>query len=121
MPHRLLREDPGCMVVDQHAVNKVKDLVTDKVLILRGHKFRPWLPSVPAPIQSVVEGWLQLKVILVEVCEEVICAKDFRNLHELVTVVLTMKEGLLFESHASEHAAQAPDVKRVVIKLQVDE
>jgi len=35
-------------------------------------------------------------------------------------VVFTLKEGLLQEDHSGEHASKTPDIKRVVIGLQID-
>ena len=36
----------------------------------------------------------------------------------LVVVIVAVEEGLLAEDHRGEHAAERPDVERVVIHLQ---
>mmetsp|Transcript_87004 Transcript_87004/g.193546 ORF Transcript_87004/g.193546 Transcript_87004/m.193546 type:complete len:309 (+) Transcript_87004:276-1202(+) len=67
----------------------------------------------------MVEMRIQLLSVLVQVGEQAISAKDARNLHQLVLVVITVEEGLPSEDHAREHAPQAPDIQGVVVELVV--
>jgi len=50
--------------------------------------------------------------------EQVICAKNFGNFHQLVVVVTTMKERFLAKNHASKHASKRPHVQTVVVILE---
>ena len=47
--------------------------------------------------------------------------KNVDDLHKLIVVIRAVEEGLLFEDHPREHAAQRPDVQGVVVELQVHE
>lgn len=46
--------------------------------------------------------------------------KYLRDLHQLVVVVMAVKERLFSEDHSCEHAAQGPHVQAVIIVLQVN-
>jgi hypothetical protein len=70
---------------------------------------------------DVVVMAVQCHVVLLHIRKEFIRAKHFRNLNELVVVVLALEERFLLENHARKHAAKRPDVQRVVINLQINQ
>lgn len=61
--------------------------------------------------ENVVIVAVQCHVVLLDIVEQVIGAKDLGNFHQLVVVVLALEERLFLENHAGEHAAQRPDVQ----------
>lgn len=76
-------------------------------------------------------------MILVDIRVKLICAKDFGNLDQLVIVVMPVEERFLaedlddarkylmydedreFPHHRSEHAAITPQIKTVIIFLEI--
>ena len=58
-------------------------------------------------------------MILINVGEELLCAEDLGDLHQLVIVVFALEEGLLLEDHASEHAPQRPNIETIIVHLQI--
>ena len=89
------------------------------MLVLAIDEFVPgFLGVLP---NHIVVLLIESHIILVNVSVELICAEHLGNLHELVVVVLALEEWLLLEDHTGEHAAEGPDVQRVVIGLQVNE
>lgn len=89
------------------------------MLVLAVHELVPRLLGVLA--EDVVVVGVEGDVVLVDVSEELVGAEHLGDLDQLVIVVLTLEEGLLLEYHASEHAAEGPDVEGVIVGLQVDE
>jgi len=89
------------------------------VLVLAVDEFVPGLLGVLT--NHIVVLLIESHIILVNVGVELVCAEYLGDLHELVVVVLALEEWLLLEDHAREHAAEGPDVQRVVIGLQVNE
>jgi hypothetical protein len=59
-------------------------------------------------------------IVLIHVGEEFISAEDLSDLNQLIIVILALEEGLLLEDHTCEHAPERPDVKRVIVSLQVN-
>mmetsp|Transcript_15062 Transcript_15062/g.41272 ORF Transcript_15062/g.41272 Transcript_15062/m.41272 type:complete len:243 (-) Transcript_15062:247-975(-) len=106
--HGLLGEDPRRMVVDEHPVDEVHDLVADEMLVLGVHELLPWLSRVPA--QNVVELRIELLIVFVEVLKQAVRAQDLGDLDQLIVVVLPLEEGLLLEHHPSKHATEAPHI-----------
>ena len=70
--------------------------------------------------QDVVVVGIERDVVLVNVGVELIGAEDFRNLHELIVIIFSLEEGLLLKDHARKHATQRPNVKRIIIGLEVN-
>ena len=60
-------------------------------------------------------------LVLGDVVKELISAKDLGDLDELVIVILALEERLLLEDHSGEHASKGPNVKRVIVLLEVDQ
>ena len=73
------------------------------------------LPASPA--EDVVEARVQLDLVLVQVLEQLLSAEHLGYPHQLVVVVVTVEERLLPEDHRGQHAAQRPQVQRVVVHL----
>lgn len=119
MLHRVPRGDPLRVVVPQHPVEQVDRLIGHQLVILGRDELGPRLALVLT--QDVVVVRVQLQLVLVDVGEQFLSAQDFGNFYELVIVVLTLEKGFLLEYHAGEHAAERPNVQRVIIDLQVDE
>jgi len=88
------------------------------MVVLGINEFVPrlaWLSS-----DEIIIMIVQSEPILVNVSKEVVSSENLRNLHELVIVVASLEEWFLLEDHSSEHAAKRPDIKRVVVGLQID-
>lgn len=117
--HGVARSNTLSVVVAQHLVQQVKSFFRDQLLVLRVDELLPGLARLLA--QEVIVVAVQSHVILFNVSKELICAKHLGDLHELIIVVLALEEWLLLEDHACEHAAQRPNVQRVVVHLQVDQ
>ena len=82
-------------------------------------KLAPWFLCVLA--QNVIIVTVQGHAVFLNVSKKLICAKDFSNLYELIIVVLALKEWLLLEYHTGKHASERPDVKTVIVSLEVNE
>ena len=117
--HSVLWSNSLGVVIPQHLVQEIERLVVDQALVLVVDELVPRFLGVLA--EDVVVVAVESHVVLLDVGKQLICAKDFGNLNELVIVVLALEEWLLLEDHARKHAAQRPDVETVVIGLQVDE
>lgn len=63
---------------------------------------------------------IQLNVVLVQVLEELLGAKNLGNLDQLVGVAVSVEERLLAEDHRCEHGTEGPHVQRVVVFLEID-
>ena len=61
------------------------------------------------------------QAVLVKVGVELLSSEHLRDLDELVIVVTSLEERLTLEDHTGKHAAQRPNVQRVVISLQINE
>jgi len=59
-------------------------------------------------------------IVLINIGEKFISSEDLSDLNQLIIVILALEEGLLLEDHTCEHAPERPDVKRVIVSLQVD-
>ena len=71
--------------------------------------------------QDVVVMAVQGDVVLLNVIEQIVCAQNLGNLHELIVVVLALEKRFLLENHSGKHATERPNVERVVVSLQVNE
>lgn len=120
MRHGILGCDSLSVVVSQHLAQQVESLVRHQMIVLRIDKFAPRLTWDRIGRQQVFVVRVQRQSILVQVRVKFLRAEHLRNLHELVVVVAALEERLSFEYHASEHAAQRPNIERVVVGLQVD-
>mmetsp|Transcript_23785 Transcript_23785/g.52353 ORF Transcript_23785/g.52353 Transcript_23785/m.52353 type:complete len:234 (-) Transcript_23785:262-963(-) len=117
MVESFLGQNAASMIVDKHLVNDVDYLRRNKVTVLGSRKFLPLLTRVSS--QNVIKMWIQLQIILVQILEQPIRAQHSGNLHQLVVVVVAMKERLFTEHDCSKHAAQTPHIQRVVVQLEV--
>ena len=86
--------------------------------ILAVDELAPWLSSVAS--QQAFELRVQIKLVLFQVHLEVVRAHDLGNLDQLVVIIVAVEERLSFKDHGRKHAAQGPQVQRVVVVLQVD-
>lgn len=107
------------MVVPQQLIQEVDRLITDKSLVLRVDETVPRL--LLEATQDVVILRVELDLVLVEIVEQVVGAKNLGNLDELVGVAVAVEEGLLAEDHGGKHGAETPHVQTVVVLLEVDE
>ena len=64
---------------------------------------------------------VQSHIVFLNVSEQVVCAQNLCDFHQLIVVVLALEEWLLLEDHACEHATQGPYVEGVVVGLEVDQ
>ena len=114
----------GChslsVVVPQHLAQQVKSLVTHQLVVLRVDELGPWLARDGVLGEDVFVVGVESESILVEVSVELLRAEDLGNLDELVVVITALEEGLTLEDHTCKHAAQRPDIKRVVVGLEVN-
>ena len=97
------------MVVSEHLTKQVESFITDELIVLRIDKFGPCFARNRS-WQQVIVDLVESEAVLVEVGVEFFGAEDLGNLYELVVVVAALEEGLPLEDHASEHAAEGPDV-----------
>ena len=65
--------------------------------------------------------WIQVNFIALEIIMQSFSSQHLRYFNELVVVVLSLEEGLSLEHHPCEHAAQAPNVKCVVVCLMINQ
>ncbi len=107
------------MVVLQHLRQQVERLVVHQMFVVGCDKFLPWLLLVSA--KNVIVMTVESNVVLVNVLQQFLSAEDFSNADELVVVVLPLKERFLEEDHSREHAAETPNVERVIVGLEVDQ
>jgi len=107
------------MVVPQHLAEKVKSLFVSEGSVGLVDELFPLLLGEVA--EDVVEVTVKLDLVLLNVLEQFSGSEHLGDFNKLIVVVFTLEEGLLLEDHASEHAAEGPDVERVVVDLEVDE
>lgn len=120
MRHGILGRDSLSVVVSQHLAQQVKRLVRHQMIVLRIDKFAPRLSWDRIGWQQVFVVRIQRQSILVQVRVKFLRAQNLRNLNELVVVVTALEERFSLEYHASEHAAERPDIEGVVVGLEVD-
>ena len=68
------------------------------------YEFVPWLLLMNS--KNIVIVAIERHVVLLNVVEQVVRAKDLCNLNQLIIVVLSLEERLFLENHARKHAAQ---------------
>ena len=81
--HGLARGDSLGVVVAQHLIEQVERLGRDQVLVLRVHEAFPALLAVPP--EKLVEAWVQLHLVLVDIFEELVGAEHLCDPHQLRT------------------------------------
>lgn len=79
----------------------------------------PWL--LLEATENIVILSIELDLVLVEVVEQIICAQDLCNLHQLIRVTVAVEERLLAENHGRKHGSQTPHVEAVIVFLEVDQ
>lgn len=121
MTHGVFGRDALRVVVPEHLTEQVEGLVAHQMSVLLIDKLGPGLARDGVLGQQVLVVRVERQAVLVKVSVKFFSAEHFGNLDELVVVVATLEEGLPLEDHTGEHAAEGPDVERVVISLQVDE
>lgn len=117
--HRVARGHSLGVVVAEHLAQQIQGFLGNELVVLSGDELLPGLAGLLA--DDVVVVAVQCHVVLLNVREQVVCAQNLRDLDKLIVVVLTLKEWLLLEDHSCEHASKGPNVKRVVIDLEVDQ
>merc|ERR1711887_273724 len=101
------------------AIEEVKGLVADQVLILGVAKTLPAFARVTS--EDIVETRVQLAIVLVQIIVQILRAKHLCNAHQLIIVVMAMEKGFLAKDHRCEHASKGPHVQRVIVELIVHE
>jgi len=119
MLHSFSGRDSLSVIVLQQFVKKVERLGSDQMLILGVHKSLPPLLRVSA--ENVIKARIELNVVLLNVLEELVGAEHLGDSHQLIVVVMAVKEWLFSEDQARQHAAEAPHVERVVVVLVIDQ
>lgn len=120
---RMLHRVAGCyalgVVVTKHLAEQVQRFFGNELVVLRVNELLPRFARLLS--EDIIVVAVQCHVVLLDVLEELVCAQHLRYLHQLVVVVLTLKERFLLEYHTGKHAPKRPDVKRVVINLQINQ
>ena len=119
--HGIFRCHSLSMVIPQHLAQQVEGLVRDELVILRVNELGPRLAGDGLRGEDVLVVGVKGEAVLVKIGVELLSAEYLGNLHKLIVVIRALEEGFAFEDHASKHAAQRPDIKRVVISLQVNQ
>lgn len=119
--HGILGSNSLSMVVPEHLAEEVECLVRHQLVVLGVDKFGPGLTGDRVTWQQFFVVRVQSQSVLVQVGEELLSAENFRDLDQLIVVVASLEEGFTLEDHSSEHAAERPNVERVVVSLQVNE
>ena len=91
------------------------------MLVLRIDEFGPWLSWNRVLRKQVFIVGVKRETILVQVGVELLSAEHLGDFDELIVVVTSLEERFALEDHACKHAAERPDIKRVVIGLQINE
>ena len=109
--HRIFWCHSLSMIISQHLAQQVKSLVRDKLVILLVNELRPRLAGNRLRGKNVFVVVVEGEAVLVKIGVELFSAEYFGNLDKLIVVIRTLEEGLALEDHASEHAAQRPDIQ----------
>ena len=99
------------MIISQHLAQQIKGLVRDKLVILLVNELRPRLAGDGLRGKDVFVVVVEGEAVLIKIGVELLSAEYFGNLDELIIVIRTLEERLALEDHASEHAAQRPDIQ----------
>ena len=73
------------------------------------YEFVPWLLLMNS--KNIVIVAIERHVVLLNVVEQVVRAKDLCNLNQLIIVVLSLEEWFFLEDHSCEHATKRPNVR----------
>ena len=119
--HGVLGRHSLGVVVPEHLAEQVQSLVTHQLVVLRVDELGPRLARDRVLGQNVLVVGVQCEAILVKVSVEFLSAEHLGNLDELIVVITALEERLTLEDHTSKHAAERPDVERVVVGLEVNE
>lgn len=88
------------------------------MFVLAVDKFVPGFLGVLT--QDVIVVRVKSNVIFLNVGVKLISSENLSNFDKLIVVVFSLEEWFLLENHAREHATKRPDIKRIVISLQVN-
>ena len=64
---------------------------------------------------------VECQPVFIQVGVQILSAKDLGNLDELIVIVATLEEWFSLKDHARKHAAEGPDIERVVVGLHINE
>jgi len=117
--HSLLACKTLLVINDENLGEEIESISSGEVLVRGVDELLPGLSREVADL-SIELRVQSRKLILGHVLTDNLRADNLGNLDQLIVVVLTMEEGMCHENHTSEHAAERPDIKRVVIILHVD-
>ena len=81
------------MIINQAMFQKIDRFGANKVLILRLDKLVPGGFVIPS-YQAVVIG-VELEVVAIQILNQLISPHHFRNLHQLVIVILPIEKWIL--------------------------
>ena len=105
------------MIVDQSAVQEIKQIVVDELLRRTIDEIAP--RTLLEIAQQTLRFFVQLQVVLGDVAIQVLAAQHFLDLPQLLEIVLAAEEGRAVEHDAEKHARERPDVQRVVVILRI--
>ena len=74
------------------------------MIVLSIYEFVPWFTWLGT--DQVIIMVVKSQAILVDIGEKVISSKNFCNLHQLIVVIASLEERLLFENHPCKHASK---------------
>jgi hypothetical protein len=117
--HSLLAGKTLLVIDNKDLAEEIKSLGVSEVLVGGSDELGPRLGSEVAKL-SIKVRIKSRKLILGHVLADRSGADNLGDLNELIVVITAVEEGVGHEDHASEHATERPDIKRVVIILHVD-
>jgi hypothetical protein len=117
--HSVLWGDSFHMIVSKHLRKEIKGFFANQMFVLAVNELVPGLLSVLS--QNIVIVGVQGYAVLFNIGIKLVSSKHLSDFNKLVVVVLALEEWFLLENHACEHASKRPNVKRVVVGLQVNE
>ena len=71
-------------------------------------------------IQDIIIVAVEGDIVLLNVSVQIFSSENLSDSNQLIVVVFTLEEWLLLEDHTSKHASKWPNIKGVVIGLQIN-
>ncbi len=96
MRHGFARQQSLLVIVPKQLVQKVQRLRRNVPLVFGRDKLVPRLARVPA--QYLIVMFVEFDLVLFEIGEQFIRSQYFGDFHQLVVIVVPVKEGFLAEN-----------------------
>ena len=101
--HGKLTKISYLVIVPQQLVQKIYGIVAYESLIFCIDETVPIL-LWKSPKYVIVLG-IKVDIILIQVLEQVVRAKHFRNFDQLIRIAIAMEEGFFSKNHGGEHSS----------------